>query len=232
MENYELIGQKGSIEWYRYFWLKCSLSKKENELRRIDWALNKATKNTERYKRVSEITYVPWQLIAAIHGLESSFNFNCHLHNGDSLSSRTIHIPAGRPKTHEPPFTWEESAIDALKYDGLAGRDNWNIYKMLQFAEKYNGLGYLKYRATMSPYLWSCTNIYGGKGKYVADGRFDPEAKDDQVGVAALFRALGMVSEDEQQSKPITVPYLVPTLEQRIARLEERITEVEGHIVI
>ena len=71
----------------------------------------------KRYMVVSKATGVPWQVISLIHHMESDSDFTTHLHNGDSLKRRTIQVPAGRPKEGKPPFTWEESAIDALKYD-------------------------------------------------------------------------------------------------------------------
>jgi lysozyme family protein len=40
---------------------------------------------------------LPWYVVAAIHCMESSCRFDCHLHNGDSLKHRTIHEPKGRP---------------------------------------------------------------------------------------------------------------------------------------
>jgi len=53
--------------------------------------------NKSRYETVSEKLNIPWQFIAVIHNMESSLNFSCHLHNGDPLSGRTVHVPAGRP---------------------------------------------------------------------------------------------------------------------------------------
>ena len=40
-----------------------------------------------------------------------------------------------------------------------------------------------------TPYLWSFSKLYE-KGKYVADGRFDPEAVSKQCGAAVMIRAL------------------------------------------
>ena len=45
-----------------------------------------------------------WFVIAAIHGLEASFNFRAHFHNGDfPLTARTRQVPAGRPAVWLPP---------------------------------------------------------------------------------------------------------------------------------
>ena len=48
-----------------------------------------------RYERVAEATQVPWHVIALIHNMECSGRFDCHLHNGDPLTRRTKHVPAG-----------------------------------------------------------------------------------------------------------------------------------------
>lgn len=181
-------GTPGSLDWYFYLWGVCKLREDSVSHSRLQWCLTKIRANQKRYEGVAAKTGVPWQLIAAIHGLEASYNFNTYLGNGDPLHKVSTHVPAGRG----PFATWEDGAVDALRFDGLAGRDNWGIPKMLQQAERYNGTGYLKYHPTVkSPYLWSGTNIYS-VGKYVADGRWDGNAKSDQTGVAAIFKGLGM----------------------------------------
>jgi lysozyme family protein len=90
----------------------------------------------------------------------------------------------------DPPFTWEESAQDALAIEGLCHRDKWaDIGVTLDRIERYNGLGYRK-RGLTSPYLWAGTNNYWA-GKFVADGQFNPEVMDKQPGCAGLLRLLG-----------------------------------------
>lgn len=138
--------------------------------------------NKARYEVVQKALGTPWYVVGAIHYREASLNFNRHLHNGDPLTKRTVHVPAGRPATHDGPFSWEESAIDALKDRKFTSTmDLWDIFDQL---EKYNGLGYFK-KGLSSPYLWSWTDQYQ-KGKYTADSKFDPEFVDDQCGVVPL----------------------------------------------
>ena len=145
--------------------------------------------NVSRYQTISDATKVPWQVIACIHKMESDCNWKTHLHNGDSLNARTVHVPAGRPVKGNPPFTFEDSAIDALGYDGACGIKDWNLRATLEFLERYNGLGYRKH-GIYSPYLWSGTNHYS-KGKYVADGKWDVEDVSDQIGVVCFLKELG-----------------------------------------
>lgn len=151
---------------------------------------DKILASRDRYEQISAVCKVPWPIIAVIHWMEAGGNFGCHLHNGDPLGARTVHVPKNRP-LGTPPFGFEESALDALDYDGFTGLD-WEAFSMpdvLYLLERYNGLGYRRYHPGVNtPYLWSYTNQYT-KGKYGADGKFNPELVSKQVGAAALFLA-------------------------------------------
>jgi lysozyme family protein len=171
-----------------YLWETCKINSEDEKYITSD--CKKLLANRSRYDKVSAVTKVPWYVIAVIHELESGADFSTHLHNGDPLSARTRQVPKGRPAAGNPPFTWEESAIDALGYDGAAGIKDWNISATLRFLEQYNGLGY-RNKGIYSPYLWSCTNHYT-KGKYVADGVWNAEAVSNQIGCAALMKGLGV----------------------------------------
>lgn len=173
---------------FDYLWDTCKINAEDQKY--IDADCKKLFANKARYDRVSAQTNVPWYVIAVIHELESGCDFYAHLHNGDPLSARTVQVPKGRPVAGKPPFTWEESAIDALAYDGAIEIKYWDIVSMLKFLEAYNGLGY-RNKGIYSPYLWSCTNHYT-KGKYVADGVWNSEAVSQQVGCAALLKGLGV----------------------------------------
>ena len=59
---------------------------------------------------------------------------------------------------------------------------------MLYQLERYNGFGYRK-RGLVTPYLWSFSNLYI-KGKFVADGHFDPNAVSKQCGAALMLKAV------------------------------------------
>ena len=140
------------------------------------------------YANVSETTGVPWHVIGVIHALESSFNFGRHLHNGDSLSHRTRRVPAGRPVEPDPPYAWSTSAVDALQHHDLQLVNNWSLARQLFELERYNGFGY-RFKGLASPYLWSFSDRYL-RGKYVADGVFDPNAVSKQVGAAVIMKAM------------------------------------------
>lgn len=151
----------------------------------------KLAANKSRYEAVCANTAIPWQVVAVIHARESGSSFLTHLHNGDPLSAKTVHVPKGRPKEGNPPYKWEYSAHDALI--NLKGMDlikEWPIETILAQLEAYNGWGYAKYHPEVNtPYLWSKTSNYT-KGKYTYDGSFNAEAIDKQTGAAALLKYL------------------------------------------
>ncbi|MGE7471987.1 D-Ala-D-Ala carboxypeptidase family metallohydrolase [Bosea sp. NPDC003192] len=147
-----------------------------------------ALESRSRYEHVGRLTGIPWWFIAGIHMLESQFNFGAHLHNGDSLSARTRRVPKGRPQTGAPPFTWEESALDALNAKKLASLGDWSLARALYRWERYNGVGY-RARKIPSPYLWSFSTVYA-KGKFIRDHTFDENAVSQQCGAAVLLKYL------------------------------------------
>jgi lysozyme family protein len=161
---------------------------------RVDDAVARYQNNRARYEAIEKMRpapSVPARVIFVLHGRESTWSFRHHLHEGSPLTGRTRWIPKGRPVRGHPPFTFEESAVDALYL--LKDMENWDwstLESMLQNIETYNGLGYQRYHKSVpSPYLWSGTTIYE-RGKYVADGRFSAIAVDKQLGCATLLKEL------------------------------------------
>lgn len=158
------------------------------------WHLTMMRESRPRYVALGKQVGVPWQFIAAIHGLEASFNFRAHMHNGDyPLSQRTRQVPAGRPRAWLPPSSWEASALDALRLMGFTGQSDWSLPHMLYRLEAYNGFGY-RHAGRASPYLWSFSTLYS-RGKFVADGHFDPNARSKQCGAAVMLKVLDLAGE-------------------------------------
>lgn len=147
--------------------------------------------NQSRYAELEKKIGVPWFALGALHQMEASGSFYRHLHNGDPLTARTVHVPAGRPVA-EPiggvlPYTWEESATDAL-VNYPSKPPVWDAGHTLIYLEAYNGLGYRR-KGLLSPYVWSFTTAYVS-GKFVADGVYDASAVSNQVGAAAILKML------------------------------------------
>lgn len=141
--------------------------------------------NKDKYEAVEEATGMPAELIAAIHWREGSGNFNTYLHNGQQLGQTTTYVPKGIYFED-----WTEAAIDAVTNYGtpLSDIDPSDIQTYYDYAEHYNGMGYAN-KGLPSPYVWAGTDNYE-KGKYVADGQFDPNYVDQQLGVAVMLKAL------------------------------------------
>lgn len=194
------------------------------------WAKAKVTRNfagiakalvaaKDRYKSVEAKTGVPWFIIAVIHERESSQDWTGSLAQGDPWNKASRHVPAGRG----PFASWEDAAVDALmncpprlgltKYWGDAG-------SVLAALEAYNGLGYFSHNVP-SPYIWAGTDQYKS-GKYIVDGRYDPNHVDNQPGCAGMLIAMmaidRTISLDGKQPpivilpnpKPIDVPPVEP----------------------
>lgn len=156
----------------------------------IDKIIKTVTANKDQYAAVEKATRVPWHMVAAFHSLEGSLSFKTHLHNGDALSARTVHVPKGRPIDGEPPFDWAVSAIDALTFDKLTQNTNWTVQGSAFAFEGYNGWGYRKFHPDVkSPYLWSYSRHYVS-GKYGADGKWDQGLKSKQCGAMVLLRRM------------------------------------------
>jgi lysozyme family protein len=172
----------------------------------INAQADKIAKNRKRYEAVSKATGVPWDVIGVIHYRESSGDFAGVLHNGQKIigtGKKTTLVPKGRG-----PFTsWEEAAYDALMNCApFAGKNkDWSIGGTLDLLERYNGLGY-RNKGLPSPYLWAGTDQYV-KGKYVADGKYDPNHVDTQLGVAPILMKLREAERPPVEYTPAPPPY-------------------------
>lgn len=175
-------------------------SERLDEVRRIaDRIFNDA--GMKRYQAVSVATGVPAHVVGIIHSLECGLDFHSHLHNGDPLTARTVQVPAGRPAAGQPPFAWEESAVDALTLKKLQHWTDWSVAGIAYVLERYNGFGYRLYHPEVpSPYLWSGTAAYTA-GKYVADGHWSATAVSRQCGGMALLRAMAEAKRIELEEE-------------------------------
>lgn len=191
---------EGTEPWYRRMFDACEISPgKEAQVAK---SLKLVESGMDRYRTVAKAILHPnmktnvvenfSRILGCIHFKEASCDFRGVLHNGEKIvgtHSKTSIVPKGRG----PFATWEESAIDAINMSPsrwsalLSG--SIEIGKILFALERYNGTGYITGagRAETSPYLWACSNINDGRGKYVADGKFDPNASTGSTAGAALL---------------------------------------------
>ena len=204
-----------SADWsenYRQLWNTLTFSSAEWQKQATAIA-KKIVANQARYAAAVAGMPVPWWFVAVVHCMECSMRFDQHLHNGDPLSARTTQVPPGRPTAGSPPFSWEQSAHDAMQFERLDRVTDWSLPNVLFNWHRYNGINNeYKRRGIPTPYLWSGSTHYK-KGKYVADGVFDSEFVSRQLGAAVILKALvdlGAVSVD-QQAAPAANP-VAPTV--------------------
>ncbi len=182
----ELLGPE-----YRELFRTCAIEpSKFEELRDI---VDELTMHKALYNDIGRRTGVPAMLVAALHERECSHNFSEHLHNGDPLDRPTVNVPENRPPWAGP-FTFLESALDALSIKHPEKVPRWDIPHVLWFAERWNGFGYRineKHGGKVwSPFLWGWTNHHR-MGKFVSDHNFSPTAEEGQPGIVPLLMMLG-----------------------------------------
>lgn len=183
------------VEEYNELFRTCAIA--PDKVDAVNASVRKIVNSKDRYEGLFREVSVPWYFIGVTHAMEASLDFNKHLHNGDPLTARTVRVPPGRPAAGQPPFTWEDSALDAIRIKKLHTWGDWSIAGMLYKLESFNGFGYrIHHPEVRSPYLWSFTNHYT-RGKYVSDGTFSPSAVSKQCGAAALLRRVAEVLDGQ-----------------------------------
>lgn len=158
------------------------------------------------YMAVETATGIPWWWVAITDQMEGGGGAHTHLHNGDSLAHYTVNDPAGRPQVgHGPPFAFLESAIDAIRFDGVT--DITTVERAAYGWEAFNGWGYL-HLPIEDPYLAGWSNK-DSPGKYIADHQFDPTARTKQPGALTILKVLLTLDPTitlAQGSPPVTTP--------------------------
>lgn len=180
----DLVKQR-AVELAR--WQKCHVT--TSLIPTLDAVGRRLVAAKARYQTVEAKTGVPWAIIAVIHERESSQSWLASLAQGDPWNRPSIHVPRNRG----PFASWEAAAIDALASCApfLAKWGDWSIGGALCALNGYNGEGYW-FHNIPSPYIWASTDQYS-RGKYIADGHFDPDAVDHQMGCAALLQRMTVI---------------------------------------
>lgn len=158
-------------------------------------------KDKAKFEELSAKTGVPWAVCAVIKereaGVDSGFLRN--IAQGDPWNRKSTHVPPGRG-----PFTsWLFAGIDALvkcaPYASLW--KDWSPGGTITILIKYNGIGY-DLHGMVSPYGFGGTDQYV-KGKYVADGKLDPNFVDPQLGCLGMLLALQKIDPSAAFGAPV-----------------------------
>lgn len=212
----------------------------ESAVPRVDWAkaIDAEAKtilaNRGRYEYVAaKVGNVPWYVVAVIHNLEGSGDFETHLHCGDPLTARTVNEPKGHPRTGKPPFTWEFSACDALRLKNIQLTPGWSKERICYVLEPYNGWGYRLYHPSVpTPYLWSGTSHYV-RGKYEHDGQWNGKLVSKQVGAVPLLMRLAKLDKsitftDADVLTPAPKPSKVAVVKDKVKEAAARAGQAAG----
>lgn len=168
-------------------------------------AATRLLRNLSEYQAVEAETKVPAIWLMAVNERESGGKLDTYLGNGQPLDRVTTEEPEGRG----PFLNWHAGAIDALKYDKIDQVTTWNWARACFQWELWNGFGYRYFHKEHSPYLWAGTSIQES-GKYVADGEFDRDVMDQQLGTVAIARAIAYLHPSlDLPGYPQPVPALI-----------------------
>jgi len=150
----------------------------------------KVVEHKDAYQAVEAATGVPWWVVGIIDMMEGGGGADTNPCNGQTLKRRTTNVPEGRPPAPlEPPFTFQQAAVDAMTYMGFDKIKTWTIDVVSWVFEKQNGFGYRRYHHMRSPYLYGFSNLEQ-PGRYVTDHNFDPAAPNRQAGALAILKAI------------------------------------------
>lgn len=193
---------------------------------------SKLLANKSVYQQIQKMTGVHWAFCGLAHDRESGFDLNTYLGNGQPLNRVTTIVPKGRGPFLGP-NAFVDGAVDALRLEGFAGATDWSIARMLFRLEGFNGFGYHS-KGVNSPYLWSGSTAYGPPeqraGKFVADGVFDPNKVDPQLGVAVVLKELmaldPSLSFNETPASPVGAPEPDVTLGEDIVFVQHSLNQL------
>jgi len=140
----------------------------------------------DEWAEVTAKTGVPRLWGLASFERESGSDYSRSPAQGDRWDRVSDHVPRGLG----PYANWGAACIAAYAIDKLdeVGAPNWTWTCSCYEGELFNGFG-PRAHGRHTGYLWSWTNIYTG-GKYVADGKWDPETHDQQCGMIPMMAEL------------------------------------------
>jgi lysozyme family protein len=142
----------------------------------------------DHYVPIERATGVPWYMIALTHMREANNDFSRGLAQGDRWDRVSVNKPICGPFK-----SFFDSAVWALRHDGLTSVHDWRLEKILWYEEAFNGLG-PEMHGIPSGYIWGGTNIQRA-GKYIHDGPsgWRPNVWDTQPGVAPILQQMAKI---------------------------------------
>jgi len=160
---------------------------REHELAaRAAVVLELSERHRDEWAEVAGKTGVPRLWGMASFERESGSDYSRSPAQGDRWDRVSVNVPRGLG----PYACWGDACAAAYAIDKLdeVSAANWTWPRAAYEGELYNGFG-PRAHGRHTGYLWSWTNIYTG-GKYVADGKWDPDHVDEQCGMVPMMAAL------------------------------------------
>lgn len=184
--------ERGSLKWYGHNFDTANINPKYQTV--AEKAAKTVLAGKARYEPVAEHFGIPWWVLGCIHYKEASCNFSGVLHNGEKIigtGKKTKIVPKGRG----PFSSWEEAAVDAIKFDALDKKilkNGSSLEGILKALEAYNGMGYFNHHPDqLTCYLWACTTINKPFGRYTSDGKYDYNADaNSHCGIVPILKVL------------------------------------------
>jgi len=175
-----------SLKWPTYAQQWDAMAIKPGRLHEFESIAHHLVALKDHYVPIERATGVPWYMIALLHMREASNDFSKGLAQGDRWDRVSHNKPICGPFK-----SFFDSAVWALKHDGLTAIHDYRLEKQIYYHEIFNGLGY-EMRNLPSPYIWGGTNQQRA-GKYVKDGVFSRTEWDSQPGVAPIMKMMAEI---------------------------------------
>lgn len=137
------------------------------------------------YVKEQNETKVPAVLLAALDYREDNANPARAIGQGDPWNRVSVHVPRG----HGPWTSKFDADVHYIRYDHLDDNSApWSWPYACWKGEAWNGFG-PRAHGIHTGYLWAGTSVYT-RGKYVADGQWDPTVIDQQLGIIPVMKRL------------------------------------------
>ena len=176
----------------------------------------------ENFAAITDLFAIPQIIQATICEREDGCDFTKNPGQGDPLTHPSVHIPRGRPPLGAPPndrfpVTWIYAASDAFTVCDKLNVNSapWSMPYACFKWEFWNGGGY-RAHGIRTPYVVGGTNLQQ-PGKYVADGVFDPNHMDSQLGclpvavrMIELVPSLSFGQAIASAAAPSIIPAVLP----------------------
>lgn len=184
-------GSTKSPDW-SYIADNIKLDKESSKRSTLNYYYLQYLKVENEIKLAAKLSNAPFWFIAGIDMREMSFIHTGHFANGEKIIGTGKKTSKLWPYGLGPADTWSDSVLQALDYERnhsskfkqLVNKD-MDFGQALEASEIYNGHGF-RTKGVYSEYNVGFTNFSEELGRYVADGRYNPNARVTRPGVAAF----------------------------------------------